>query len=585
MLRSTLHRLLYVLLALVVAPISAWADGPMLEGTVVSAWDGVGLEGARVVVAGGAASAVTDAHGRYRIDAGLVGATDVIVHLEGAEPVRFVGQLPGEDRTLHVFDERVSIDAAPVYGAPIPGRVQAQAEPVRLDDLFEGGMLDARVGDALPATIRVGRRFATSCSGNPVTRIDTVPLEEYVEGVLVPEIGVFKRVAGGPDSALEVYKAFAVAARSYAVWFYLQNPTAEYHLDDTACNQRYDEARDDFIRGAVDATAGVIMVAAHDAGLLDKLEYAASCGHHGTRPEYQDALVPDPTSVTACVGSWCGHTGCAGHEVNPAVPGEGRCLVRGICQWGSVERSMQGDTWREIIAHYQPNVQLLGVEGGTVDTLLVGYVREGDIIDGRGVPGVSVDLDTGERAITDDAGYFRFFDVAPGARTLTYSGGGIVATSQVKDVASGVTNWASMAVEREGGGVVDAGPGDTGVPDVGPEPDVGREDVGGGADTGVPPTDTGSPVDTGIADTGASSDTGGGPSIQPGDGGTTGRTDAGAREPTASAEGPLPVYSVVGSDGLGETGCACAVQSGPSGVRGTAVLGLLALLALRGRRR
>jgi peptidoglycan hydrolase-like amidase len=51
--------------------------------------------------------------------------------------------------------------------------------------------------------IRVGRRMADTCSGNPVQRIDTISFEDYVKGVVYAEIGVFQSVAGGPASAAE----------------------------------------------------------------------------------------------------------------------------------------------------------------------------------------------------------------------------------------------------------------------------------------------------------------------------------------------------------------------------------------------
>jgi hypothetical protein len=141
------------------------------------------------------------------------------------------------------------------------------------------------------------------------------------------------------------------------LYFYLVNPngnytatingrTVRYHINDTACHQRYADARHAPIDRAVDATAGEVLVNSNRRS-IDKYEYAASCGRNGTRPEHRTALVSDRPGVTACVGQWCGHNTCAGHE---------GCVVRGVCQWGTLERSKRGDTYAQILAHYQPEL-------------------------------------------------------------------------------------------------------------------------------------------------------------------------------------------------------------------------------------
>jgi MYXO-CTERM domain-containing protein len=219
---------------------------------------------------------------------------------------------------------------------------------------------NALVPADLPATIRVARYTTapTSCSGS-IYRIDTLDFEDYVQGVVNAEVGVFHGVEGGSEAAAECWKAFAVAARSYALHFFLSQPYDGYDINDTACNQAYSDDRDAEVSAAAQATAGQILVKASDPDVIDRYFYAASCAEHGTEPAYRQGMIlPDPTPVRACVGSWCGHDNCAGHADNPDVPGSDRCLVWGTCQWGSVERSMAGDGYRDILAHYQPECLL-----------------------------------------------------------------------------------------------------------------------------------------------------------------------------------------------------------------------------------
>ena len=56
-------------------------------------------------------------------------------------------------------------------------------------------------------------------------------------------------------------------------------------------------------------------------------------------------IVPDDGFERACVGSWCGHDRYRmAHQDNPFLEAGNRCLVRGVCQWGSLERSVRGDS-------------------------------------------------------------------------------------------------------------------------------------------------------------------------------------------------------------------------------------------------
>jgi len=179
---------------------------------------------------------------------------------------------------------------------------------------------------------------------------------------------VFHGVQGGPESAAECWKAFSVAARSYALHFILTQPYDGYDVNDTACNQVYKDDRDPDVSAAVEATRGLILVKKEDPTLIDRYFYAASCAHHGSEPAYRSGtIIPDPTSSTACVGSWCGHQTCAGHADNPDLPGDDKCLVWGTCQWGSIERSIDGQAYTEILEHYQPDCSIIDLSGSDGD--------------------------------------------------------------------------------------------------------------------------------------------------------------------------------------------------------------------------
>lgn len=518
----------------------ALGDAPhQLTGSVVDALSGHPIAGARVVDVDTGLDATTDADGAFALS-GVAGPRTLEVRVEGTDPrtwLRWEHQ-ESSGRPLRAFAPASTPSPATSWGSPLAVRPAptgpAPSGPVTLPADWIG----LSVGGALPETIRVGRRFSDTCAGHDVTRIDDVPLEEYVEGVLIPEIGVFQRIEGGPDSAAAVFRAFAIAARSYAVWWYLNHPDDPFHIDDTACNQRYDDARSAWVAEQVAATRGQILVRAGDEDTLDKLEYAASCGRHGTRPEYQDALVDDEPRSHACVGSWCGHDGCAGHEVNPALPDAGRCLVRGVCQWGAAERSMDGESYTEILAHYQPNTTL--VTFAPSETSVVGFVRVGDVYSGPAVFGATVEADFGGSTTTDARGYFSL--TPPDGvviASLSASAPGFVEAVQAVPIRAGETNWASFALIAEPSedvGAEDVGAGDTSLDvDAGPDRDVSSDTTG--------------TSDSGDTDT-ATFDTAGPDTARPG--------------PDASTAPALARVSLA-DDSTSVTGCAASPPSAPGG--------------------
>jgi len=197
----------------------------------------------------------------------------------------------------------------------------ADAAPDRVLTTADLGDLGA-VAPALepPATIRVWRRAldgsTASCSG----RVDVIPFEQYVRGVLPHE---WIR-SWNPESL----KAGAVAIRTYAAYWVAAGGKYDCaDLDDTTASQVY---KDEFFAdsdAAVAATAGVYVIK-NDA--LVFAEYSAENGD------------PTATGVSEPL--------CTGRAVN----GHGR----GTCQWGTQRWAQDGKSWDWIVTHYYPGATL-----------------------------------------------------------------------------------------------------------------------------------------------------------------------------------------------------------------------------------
>ncbi len=198
----------------------------------------------------------------------------------------------------------------------------ADAAPERVLTTADLGALGATSAPALepPLTIRVWRRgldgSTASCSG----RVDVIPFEQYVRGVLPHE---WIR-SWNPESL----KAGAVAIRTYAAYWVASGGKYDCaDLDDTTASQVY---KDEFFAesdAAVAATAGVYVIK-NDA--LVFAEYSAENGD------------PTATGVSEPL--------CTGRAVN----GHGR----GTCQWGTQRWAQDGKTWDWIVTHYYPGATL-----------------------------------------------------------------------------------------------------------------------------------------------------------------------------------------------------------------------------------
>ncbi len=194
-------------------------------------------------------------------------------------------------------------------------------------------LADAGVTAALepPASIKVWRRgldgSTTSCGG----RVDTIPLEKYVKGVLPHEW-----IRSWQPASLQ---AGAIAIRTYAA--YWVGAGGKYDcadLDDTTASQVY---KDEFFAvsdAAVDATKDVFAI---KNGALVLAEYSAENS--------------DPTAFGVAEPL------CTGR----ALMGHGR----GTCQWGSQRWAQDGKPADWIITHYYPGATLTQVGPALAATL------------------------------------------------------------------------------------------------------------------------------------------------------------------------------------------------------------------------
>ncbi|MEZ4474269.1 MAG: SpoIID/LytB domain-containing protein [bacterium] len=152
-----------------------------------------------------------------------------------------------------------------------------------------------------------------SCRG----RVDVIPLEEYVRGV-VPHEWI-------PSWHLESLKAGAVAARTYAANWVLNGGKYDCaDVDDTARSQVYADDRNARADDAVRATACEVVT--RDGAMINA-EYSAENS--------------DPTEFGVSEPL------CSGRARN----GHGR----GMCQWGTQRWADQrGQTYRWMVEHYYP---------------------------------------------------------------------------------------------------------------------------------------------------------------------------------------------------------------------------------------
>lgn len=202
--------------------------------------------------------------------------------------------------------------------------LRGEALPAPEGNIAPGDVGSVRAAlDAPPESIRIWRRSidgaAASCDG----RIDVIPFEDYIAGVLPHEW-----ISSWHDESL---RAGAMTIRTYAWRWVLAGGKYDCaDLDDTARSQVYRDDRVDRATAAVDDTRGQVITV---GGALATGEYSAENG--------------DPTALGV------DEPLCTGRTVN----GHGR----GMCQWGSQRWALDGRDHTWIAPHYFPDSV---IEGG-----------------------------------------------------------------------------------------------------------------------------------------------------------------------------------------------------------------------------
>ncbi len=215
----------------------------------------------------------------------------------------------------------------------VAARAHPEAEVFTLRQARALGLVAARPALTTPTSIRVWRRGVDGSTSSCAGRVDVIPFDTYVRGVLPHE---WIRSWTG-----ESLKAGAVAIRTYAAWWVEAGgkyPCAD--LDDTTASQVYREDTYPETDAAVAATAGAYVV---QDGELVFAEYSAENA--------------DPTEFGVAEPLCSGQTR-RGHG-------------RGVCQWGTQRWSLEGRTWDWIVPHYYPG-STLSLAPSTLGASLVG---------------------------------------------------------------------------------------------------------------------------------------------------------------------------------------------------------------------
>src|SRR5688572_26192026 len=247
----------------------------------------------------------------------------------------------GSCKDVHDEDESVPEGEAPSRwstGAELDDDLSGdlRAEALALIEARQDGEAPEVIAAAWqpPATIRVWRRgldgSTASCSG----RVDVIPFEKYVKGVLPHEW-----IRSWHSESL---KSGAIAIRTYAAsWVRNGGKYTCADLDDTTASQVYKDEFFAVTNSAVEATASTFVM---KNGVPVFAEYSAENGH------------PTATGISDSV--------CAGRTRF----GHGR----GTCQWGSQRwASQQAKSHVWILQHYYPGSTVVKVGGGTTPSAIV----------------------------------------------------------------------------------------------------------------------------------------------------------------------------------------------------------------------
>ncbi|MGB0645858.1 MAG: SpoIID/LytB domain-containing protein [Bradymonadia bacterium] len=277
-------------------------------GTVVDTLSGLPVAEVEVGWVGTNLEVQTDSDGQFELPRRpgfghlYVRGDDLITTVSPPQPTIGVWRLRSEPALERAYlMKRPPLDSDPLDDPDLTERAR---QILAHNDFFRPDLPERAGRDFVrkqsveaPATIRIYRRGPenNSCEG----RVDVIPLEEYVRGV-VPHEWI-------PSWHPESLRAGAIAARSYAWGWILAGGKYDCaDLDDTTRSQVYEETRNVRADVAVMETTGV-GIFDPDRGQVIRTEYSAENA--------------DPTEFGVCEPLCTGET-LFGHG-------------RGMCQWGT----------------------------------------------------------------------------------------------------------------------------------------------------------------------------------------------------------------------------------------------------------
>lgn len=233
-----------------------------------------------------------------QLDRFFAGATSVLISCDSKFVVKdgqgnaiFNGN-PGDICRATAGDGAVKLSTGLSDGSePASGAHLAETfRVVPLTDSPDMSIARIAVAGGVPSWHRYRGDLSIVASGGELEIVDDAPLEEYLCGVLKPEMG-----SGAPAEAL---KAQAVAARTYAVRNVGRLFAQGADLDDTTRTQSYlgVDGETPAICLAVSATAGLVMT--YDGVPIDAV-YSTDCGGE-TAPGPADEPYLQPVADPNC---------------------------------------------------------------------------------------------------------------------------------------------------------------------------------------------------------------------------------------------------------------------------------------------
>ncbi len=184
----------------------------------------------------------------------------------------------------------MEIGGGPLRVLDLDDRPRLAERPTWLRLVRRGGGIEVR-GARVPASLAAGLRVAAADgssrvrvnardypgvievvpSGDGLLVVNQVPFEEYLVGTVTAE--------AGSRAPIEMLKAQAIVARTYAAYHWRLNVAKPFHITSSVANQQYAGAVDagSPVRAAVSATAGRVLLWQGD--LFPAFYHTDSGGH------------------------------------------------------------------------------------------------------------------------------------------------------------------------------------------------------------------------------------------------------------------------------------------------------------------